>query len=169
MTFIVDVKVTGIDGIGQELLRDARAVAKSTLSKASTPLARRYRQKLSRRGPPRPGEPPARVTGALRSTVGKSAPKVDRDGDVVVHVGIGEGRAKARRVAELKTGVIKTTLGGVTATATGKGINVFEYALLLEHGGIGAGGRRYPPYPYARPAEEESVAEISAILERELG
>ncbi len=75
------------------------------------------------------------------------------DGDVVVHVGIGEGKAKARRVAELK----------------GEGINVFEYALLLEHGGIGADGRRYPPYPYARPAEEESEAEISAILERELG
>ena len=154
MTFIVDVHVTGIDGIGQELLRDARAVGLSALSKTAVPLARRYRAKLSRRGgPSTPGDPPARVTGALRSTVGRGRPKVE-DGDLVVHVGIGEGIAAARRVALLKK----------------EGTNVFEYALLQEHGGIfHEDGRRYPPRPFARPAEEESEAEIAAILERELG
>lgn len=150
---IVEVETTGIAGIGEELLRDARAVAKSALSKAATPLARRMRNKLSQRGgPSRPGDPPARVTGALRDTVGKDRPRVDR-GDISVDVGIGVGKAKARRVAHWKT----------------EGINVFEYALLHEHGGIGADGRRFPARPFARPAEEEAEGEISAILEAELG
>ena len=150
---IVDVETTGIDGIARELLRDTLAIARSALSKASTPLARRMRNKLSQRGgPARPGDPPARVTGALRDTVGKDRPRVD-EGDISVDVGIGVGKAKARRVAYWKT----------------QGINVFEYALLHEHGGIGANGRRFPPRPFARPAEEESEGEITAILEAELG
>ncbi len=155
MTFIIDVKTTGIDGIAQELLRDTRAITKSALSKAATPLARRMRDLLSRTdGPSSPGEPPARVSGALRSAVGKDRPKVDRVGDVFVHVGIGVGAAKARLVAKLK----------------GEGINVFEYAALQEYGGIfHADGRRYPARSYARRAESESETEIAAILQRELG
>ena len=155
MTQLYDVGVkstTGLDGLGKELIRETRKVARSALSKASTVLARRYRDKLSKRsrgGPSAPGDPPARLTGALRSTVGKDRPR--RDGDkFTVAVGIGIGKAKARRVEELK----------------GKGVNVFEYAALLEHGGVfHADGRRYPPRPFARPAEEETEAEIVSILE----
>ncbi len=151
---IVDVETTGIDGISVELLRDTRAITKSALSKAATPLRRGMMRLLSDTGgPSAPGQPPARVTGALRSTIGKGRPVVE-DGDVAVHVGPGEGAAKAKRVAELK----------------GEGINVFEYALLQEHGGVfHADGRRYPARSYARRAEAEAEAEISAILQRELG
>lgn len=154
---IIDVFTEGIEGISHELLSDTRAIAKSALSKAATPLARRMRQLLSHRevggGPAPAGDPPARVTGALRDTVGKDRPRVDRDGDIGVAVGIGVGKAKARRVEFWK----------------GEGINVFEYAPLHEHGGLGADGRRYPPRPFARTAEEEAEGEIVAILEKELG
>ncbi len=150
---IVDVHTTGIDGISRELLRDAVAVSKSALSKASTPLKRGMVRLLSKRGgPSAPGEPPARVTGAMRSTIGKGRPVVE-DGDVVVHVGPGEGKAAARTVSALKS----------------EGLDIFAVLVLHEFGGIGADGRRYPARPYARRAEAEAEAEISAILERELG
>ena len=144
---------TGLQTVDRDI-REMQKGARRALSKSSTILARRMRDKLSkRRGPSAPGDPPARVEGALRDTVGKDRPK--RDGDnFSVTIGIGEGKAKANKVAEWKA----------------KGINVFEYALLQEHGGVfHEDGRRYPPRPFARPAEEESEAEIAAILERELG
>ncbi len=150
---IVDVHTTGIDGIAVELLRDAVAVSKSALSKASTPLKRGMVRLLSKRGgPSAPGEPPARLTGAMRSTIGKGRPVVE-DGDVVVHVGPGEGKAAAGKVAALRA----------------EGTEIFAALVLHEFGGIGADGRRYPPRPFSRPAEEEAEGEISAILERELG
>lgn len=150
---IVDVVTTGIDGISVELLRDARAAAKSALSKAATPLKRGMVRLLSvEGGPSSPGQPPAKLTGELRSTIGKGRPVVE-DGDVVVHVGPGEGAAAARTVSALK----------------GEGIDIFAPLVLHEFGGIGADGRRYPARSYARRAEAEAEAEISAILQRELG
>lgn len=145
-------RTTGLQGLDKELLADTRKVARSTLSKASTPFAKRMRDNLSKRGGPAPpGEPPARVTGALRDTVGKDRPR--RDGDEMsVAVGIGVGRAKQAKAEEWRS----------------KGINVFAYALLQERGGIGADGRRYPPRPFARTAEEEVEPEVVAILEEGL-
>jgi hypothetical protein len=151
--FIVDVKTTGIDGISRELLRDATAVAKSALSKASTPLKRGMVRLLNvTGGPSSPGQPPAKLTGELRSTIGKGRPVVE-DGDVVVHVGPGEGKAAAAKVAALRA----------------EGTEIFAALVLHEFGGIGADGRRYPARSYARRAEREAEGEISAILERELG
>ncbi len=141
----------GLEGFGEELLRGTLKVAKSALSKAATPFARQMRNNLSKRGgPARPGDPPARLEGALRDTVGKDRPRASADGlEVAVGIGIGVGKAKAAKVAEWK----------------GKGINVFEYAVLHERGGIGADGRRYPPRPYARTAEAQVEAEVDAILQ----
>ena len=103
-----------------------------------------------------PESPPELAAMAPFSLAGVSSLYLTlaRLGDVVVHVGPGEGKAAARKVAALK----------------GEGINVFEYALLQEHGGVfHEDGRRYPPRSFARRAEEEAESEISAILERELG
>ena len=149
----IDARTEGLQGLGRELLRDTRKAARSTLSRASTPFARRMRDNLSRRGGPSPpGQPPARVEGALRDVVGKDRPR--RDGDEMsVAVGIGVGRAKQAKAAEWQA----------------KGINVFAYAKLQEVGGIGADGRRYPPRPFARTAEEEIEAEVAAILQAGLG
>ena len=147
--FDVAVKrTTGLEGLGPELIKETRKVGRSALSKVSTVLARRMRQKLSKRGSPSgPGEPPARVEGALRDSIGKDRPR--RDGDKMsVAVGVGIGKAKARKVEEWKA----------------KGVNVYEYAILQERGGIGADGRRYPPRSYARAAEEETEAEIDSML-----
>ncbi len=152
--FGIGVKsTTGLEGLGPQLIRETQKVGRSALSKVSTVLARRMRQKLSKRGSPSsPGSPPARVEGALRDSIGKDRPR--RDGDTLsVTVGVGVGRAKARKVQEWKA----------------KGVNVFEYAALQEHGGIGANGRRYPPRPYARTAEEETEAEIDSMIQEILG
>lgn len=152
--FGIGVKqTTGLEGLGSELIRETRKVGRSALSKVSTVLARRMRQKLSKRGSPSaPGEAPARVEGALRDSVGKDRPR--RKGDEMsVTVGPGVGKAKQRKVDEWKA----------------KGVNIYEYATLHEHGGIGADGRRYPPRSYARAAEEESEAEIDSTLRAVLG
>ncbi len=140
----------GLEGFGDELLRGTLKVAKSTLSKAATPFARQMRNNLSRRGgPSRPGSPPAKDEGFLRAAVGKDRPRVADDGmSVSVAVGIGVGKAKAAKVAEQK----------------GQGVNVFEFAILHERGGIGADGRRYPARPYARLAEAQVEAEVDQIL-----
>lgn len=144
-------RTEGLVGLSGELLKETRKSGRSALSKSSTVLARRMRQKLSKRGSPAaPGEPPARVEGALRGVIGKDRPR-RRDDLLFVLVGVGVGRAKERKVEEWKA----------------KGINVYEYALLHERGGIGANGRRYPARSFARTAEEESEVEIDSML-REL-
>ena len=146
-------RTTGLEGLGPELIRETRKVGRSALSKVSTVLARRMRQKLSKRGSPAAaGSPPARVEGALRDAIGKDRPR--RKGDSFsVLVGVGVGKAKERKVDEWKA----------------KGVNVYEYAALHEHGGIGADGRRYPARSYARTAEAETEAEIDSMLQAALG
>ncbi len=157
MSQLYDIGVkstTGLEGLGPELIRETQKVGRSALSKVSTILARRMRQKLSKKGSPSAaGEAPARVEGALRDSIGKDRPR--RDGDELrVTVGVGVGRAKAAKVAEWKA----------------KGVNVFEYALLHERGGaFHADGRRYPARSYARAAEEETEAEIDSMLQELLG
>ena len=140
------------DVLGPELLKETRKVGRATLSKAGTILARVMRQKLSARGgPSRPGDPPAKVLGVLRSTVGKDRPR--RRGDkLYVDVGIAAGRAKTRKAIEWKA----------------KGHNVYAYAKLQEEGGLGAGGRRYPARSYARAAEMEAEREIVSLFESAL-
>ena len=147
-------RTTGLEGLGPELIRETRKVARSSLSQVSTVLARRMRQKLSKRGSPSaPGSPPARVEGALRDSIGKDRPR--REGDeMYVNVGVGVGKAKERKVNEWKA----------------RGVNVYEYAILQEHGGVfHEDGRRYPPRSYARAAEEETEAEIDSMLQAVLG
>ena len=142
-------RTTGLEGLGPELIKETRKVGRSALSKVSTVLARRMRQKLSKRGSPSgPGAPPARLEGALRDSIGKDRPR--RDGDKMsVAVGVGIGKAKARKVEEWKA----------------KGVNVYKYAILHELGGIfHEDGRRYPARSYARAAEEETEAEIDSML-----
>lgn len=142
------VQTTGLDGLSDQLIKETRKAGRSALSKAATPLASAMRKNLSKRGgPSRPGGPPARDEGALRGTVGKDRPR--RDGDnMSVAVGIGVGKTALRRANEWKA----------------KGINVFEYAILQERGGIGADGRRYPARSFARLAEEQAEPAIDAIL-----
>lgn len=147
-------RTTGLQGLGPELIKETRKVGRSSLSQVSTVLARRMRQLLSKRGgPSAPGDAPARVEGALRDSIGKDRPR--RDGDKFsVAIGPGIGKAKARKVDEWKA----------------KGVNIFEYAALQEHGGVfHEDGRRYPPRSYARAAEEETEAEIDAKLQELLG
>lgn len=139
----------GLKGLGDELIKEERKTSRTLLSKAGTILARKMREKLSKRGgPSRPGEPPARVMGALRDTVGKDRPR--RRGErMFVAVGIGQGKAKTRKASEWQS----------------RGVNVYAYALLHERGGFGANGRRYPARSFARAAEEEAENEIVALLE----
>ncbi len=140
---------TGLGGLSAELLAAERKASRTLLSKAGTILARKMREKLSSRGgPSRPGDPPARVTGQLRSVIGKDRPR--RRGETMsVLVGVGVGKAKERKALELK----------------GQGHNMWAVGALHERGGIGAAGRRYPARSFARRAEEEAEAEIVALFE----
>ncbi len=140
------------DILGPQLLKETRKVGRSTLSKAGTILARRMRQLLSKRGgPSRPGDPPAKVLGVLRSTVGKDRPR--RRGDLMyVDVGIAAGKAKERKAIEQKAA----------------GHNVYAYAKVQEEGGFYPNGRRYPARSYARRAEMEVEAEIVSLFEADL-
>lgn len=141
-------RTEGLDGMAKAEYRAMQKVGKKALSKAAAILAKGMRDKLNvRGGPSAPGSPPARVTGALRKAVGRDRPR--RRGDVVgVSVGIGAGKAAERRALEAKA----------------EGENVFAVGALHERGGIGAGGRRYPPRPFARAAELESEGAMVAAM-----
>lgn len=148
----VESRTVGLENMAAELLEETRKDALGPVARAGQRLAERMREKLSARGgPSRPGDPPAMEEGALRDSIGRTGPFSD-PGRVQVAVGVGVGDEAARRVADWKS----------------KGINVFEYADLHENGGTGADGRRYPPRSFARAAEAELEAEITADLERAL-
>lgn len=91
--------------------------------------------------------------GALRDAIGRTGPMSD-PGTVTAHVGVGVGREATRRVDEWKK----------------KGINVFEYAKLLEEGGFAGrdGSVRIAPRPYVRTSIEELRVEIFLDWEQAL-
>ncbi len=150
MSRLYDMKTkrtTGLKGLAPELIKLERKTSRTVLSKVATVLRRRMVQKLSTRGgPSAPGDPPARDEGHLRSVIGKDRPR-RKDEIFTVAVGVGEGKAAARKVAELKA----------------EGVEIFAIAVVHEHGGF-FNGRRYPARSFARSAEEEVVAEIDSVL-----
>jgi hypothetical protein len=148
MTWSIQLRTEGFEGFADDLLKSARKTSRTALSKAAAILARRMRENLNRRASPStPGDPPARVTGALRASIGRDRPRWG-DGVMSVAVGVGQGKAAMRRVEEWKA----------------QGVNVFEYASLHEHGGMGADGRIYPPRSYARAAEMVAEPEMISAM-----
>jgi ElaB/YqjD/DUF883 family membrane-anchored ribosome-binding protein len=140
----------------EEIADEALEDLFSPVARAAEKVRGRMDEKLGRiQGrPSRPGEPPAEQVGALRDAVGRTGPFVDRGAEgtvVAAAVGIGVGDEATRRVAKWK----------------GRGVNVFEYAPLLERGGF-AGGNRIAARPYVRATVEELRAEILADWQREL-
>lgn len=142
-------RTEGLDGkLAADLVKDTRKVGRKALSKGAAILAKRMRDKLNvRGGPSRPGEPPARVTGTLRKSIGRDRPR-RRDDTMSVAVGVGTGKAAERRSLDFKA----------------QGENVFAVGGIHENGGVGADGRRYPPRSFARAAELEAEPEIVAAM-----
>lgn len=138
----------GLDGLGADLIRETRKIARPLVGKAGNILRKRIKDKLKKRGgPSRPGDPPAREEGALLSVIGRDRPR--RLGDTFsVEVGVGAGKSAIARAEKWK----------------GDGINVYEYAWLQEHGGIGADGRLFPARSYVRAAAEEVEAQIEQLF-----
>lgn len=139
----------GLNGLGLELLEQTADDVRPLIARAGQKLVELARKKLDvLGGPSRPGEPPAKETGALQDSIGRTGP-FTRPGTVELAWGVGVGDEATARVAEWKS----------------KGINVFEYAKLLEEGGTGADGRRYPPRPYIRSTESELEAQLESDIE----
>lgn len=141
------MRTEGIAGMSAELLTQTEKDARPLVARAAVKLYRRIYEKLSvSNGPAAPGEPPAMAEGALRDTLGRTGP-FTQPGTVSAVVGIGVGDEATRRVAEWKE----------------RDVNVFEYALLHEEGGLGGeGGQvRYPARSYLRTSEAELEAEIA--------
>ena len=144
------VMTTGVEGIGAELLEETAEDALSPVARAAMKLEERMKQKLSVRGRSRPGDPPGLREGALRDAIGRTGPW--RDADVVnAAVGVGAGDDAKRRIDDWK----------------GRGVNIYEYARLLEEGGFAgpSGAARIAPRPYIRTSFEELRNEIVADWE----
>ncbi len=149
--FAIDARTTGgVKGLGRELLRETHDDVLSPLARVAVAMVERMRAELGRSGgPSRPGDPPAKVTGALQDSVGRTAPYDVVDG-VAILVGIGVGDEAQARVAAWK----------------GRGEDVLARAALHERGGFGADGRRFPPRPFARIAEEAAEPKLDGELAR---
>lgn len=150
--FSVVTRTEGIDGLGAELLAETQEDVLSLIARAGEKLVRRAREKLGvGGGPSRPGDPPAKETGALQDSIGRTGPYT-KPGTVELAWGVGVGDEALARVNDWKS----------------RGVNVFEYAELHENGGVGADGRRYPARSFARSTEMELEAEVVADWERGL-
>lgn len=154
--FSAVTRTEGIDGLGAELLAETQEDVLSLIARAGEKLVRRAREKLGvGGGPSRPGDPPAKETGALQDSIGRTGPYT-KPGTVELAWGVGVGDEALARVNDWKS----------------RGVNVFEYADLHEHGGVasapGYHPRRYPARSYIRSTEQELEAEVVADWERGL-
>lgn len=150
--FSIRTETTGLDGFDERLLAETRDDARPVVDASGRKLEERARQKLNvRGGPSRPGSPPARETGALQDSIGRSEVRTGSD-EVEIEWGVGAGPAALARLRNW----------------LGRGVDVRAYAELHEEGGIGADGRRYPARSYLRATEAELEPEIGVDLERAL-
>lgn len=152
----LETRTAGLEGMAEEILKETANDTLAPMAQAGAKLVTRAREKLSvRGGPSRPGDPPAKETGDLQESVGRTAPYM-RGGSVQIAWGVGVGDEARGRMREqaARLGVEEASL--------------FKKANLHEHGGFGADGQRYPARPYIRPTEAELEAEITADLERAL-
>lgn len=148
--FGMRVRTEGAKGIGRDALRETHEDVLSPLARTAVKMVDEMRSNLGKAGgPSRPGEPPARETGALQDSVGRTAPYDDGD-RVVIAIGIGVGSEAQARVDSWR----------------GRGEDVLAKAALHERGGFGADGRRFPPRAFARVAEEAAEPTLDAELKR---
>jgi len=144
-------RTDGLEEMAKELLEEVLVSGEKQVGEAAAVLGKEMKRLLSsRRGPSRPGEPPAREADWLWKGIGWTRPKVNRQkGEITSSVGLGFGRGY--RALE---------------KAKAAGVNPFEYAWLQEYGGISGKTRstRLPPRPWARPAEARVESEVVQIL-----
>jgi hypothetical protein len=148
----------GLDGMGDELLREIRGEAEGNVLAAVVYFAseikvtlsgprtgRTYR--VSRTGAlhvaSAPGEPPAVLSGNLRNSIGHSTPTWEGQ-TVSAEVGPGLGQPPA---------------GGLPDPAT-------TYARRLEWGGVDRRGIRMLPRPYMEPTAIRVAPVLERMLER---
>lgn len=150
--FSVRTETTGLAGLAESLLAETRDDLRPVVDSGGRKLEERARQKLSHRGgPSRPGDPPARETGALGDSIGRSEVRT-ASGEIEIEWGVGAGPSALARMRNWIS----------------RGVDVPAYAKLHEEGGVGAGGRRYPARSYLRSTELELEPAIDADLERAL-
>lgn len=146
------VRTEGLEGFARSVIDETKRDARRPLSQGGDILPTRARQKLgSRGGPSRPGDPPARVLGALQDSIGRNSAYIKHGEDVVeLAWGVGVGDDAERRVRAWLA----------------RGVDVFAYAKLHEEGGRGADGRRYPQRSYLRSTEAEEEGRVFRHVER---
>jgi hypothetical protein len=152
----------GLDGMGEEALREIRPDVRRTLFQAGMLLQNTIKQTLTGRGrtgrlykvsrkgrrhrASAPGEPPAVLYGALRNSVGHS--NVEWDGwEASMSVGPGLG----------------------TSPKDGSPDPGDAYARRLEYGGADNKGVMILPRPYMEPSVQKAEAPMNALFVRELG
>lgn len=148
----------GLDGMGDELLREIRGDAeanvlaavvyfsgeiKVTLSGARSGRSYRVSKTGALHIASAPGEPPAVLSGNLRNAVGYSTPTWD-GWTVSAEVGVGLGQPPA---------------GGLPDPAK-------TYARRLEWGGVDRRGVRMLPRPYMEPTAIRVQPTLERMLER---
>ena len=160
ISFDASGKWEGLDGMGDEILREmkpraeaalvagsALAVSEIKVTLTGTRSGRTY--KASKTGKPHiasaPGEPPAVLFGHLRNSIGASRPKWE---SWEVSVEVGSGLGKSSKDNEEAVG----------------------YARILEYGGFtGRGGATHiAARPYMRPAMERVEPSLTALFEERI-
>lgn len=152
--FVTSDEWEGLDGLGEELLRELRPRAEQAVKRAAVYFEGELKKTLTGRRSGRtyrvsrtgtlhvasaPGEPPAVLTGALRNSIGHSRPRW-------------EGLAVSSEVG--------TGLGAGNASEA--------YARRLEFGGADSRGVYIAPRPYMAPTAERVEPVIGAMWERAL-
>lgn len=154
---ITDTQWTGLEGIGDDMLKEMKPKAERLMWQAGTDFQTALKLKLSEKPSGRtykvsktgrmhvasaPGEPPAVLFGALRNSMGFSKPKWER---WVLSMEVGSG------------------LG-----VGGKGKISPAYARRLEFGGIDSRGINIKKRPYMAPVALDMDPKIQRLFEARL-
>lgn len=146
-------KTVGLDDFSKDVWRQTLKDSVAPVRDGARLLAEKMEEALSGSAGSAPGLPPGLVEGHLRNSIGYEEPETSvKHASVISDVGMGAGRAATLRVRESQAA----------------GVNPFEYGWNLEHGGIGAFGRREPPRPFVRTTVAKHEAAVLRIFEEAL-
>lgn len=145
------IEEAAVDGLADEIYEDLEPRMIEKVQEASEILADEMRSLLKRKGPPRPGEPPAYVKGELHDSI--TTRPVKKSGRRVVG---GAGSTDHAKAASLEYGRI-----GAHVVGTRKGKRTWKKKMVKSVEVLS----RVLPFPFMRPAEERAASRMEAKLD----